>query len=170
MTKEKVTLSKSARLITWIVIPILIVFGLLIPLRDFMHSPSTGMQALFGCVILIILLSLVSILVYAPKEIALDDTCLTLTKGAGTLRIPYSDMEEVRMYNPRNTGNIRVFGIGGVCGYIGRFYNRDIGYYTSYVGDYEQAFFIRTRKGKKYLLSCEHAEKIAEKLKARIAG
>lgn len=164
MTREKVSLSQTVRLITWIVTPIIVIFGLLIPVRDFMYTPSPTMQILFGCVIVIVLLSLGAILLYAPKEIILDDTWLTLIKGGGKLTVAYADIEEIRMYDPRNTGNIRVFGIGGIYGYIGRFYNRDIGYYTSYVGDYSQAFLIRTKKGRKYLFSCDNAAHIVKEI------
>jgi len=169
MIKEKVSLSQTVRLITWIVIPIIVIFGLLIPIRDFMHATNPTAQTLCGFVILIVLLSLCSIMLYAPKEITLDDSALTLARGKGKLRIKLADIEEVQRYDPRSTGNIRIFGIGGIYGYVGRYYNHDIGYYTSYVGDYSQAFFIRTGKGKKYLLSCNNADRVAEEIKRRLA-
>ena len=145
MIKEKVSSSQSVKLITWTVIPVIIIFGLLIPIRDFMHTTHTVMQVLYGTVVILVFMMLNAVLFYAPKEVILDDTRLTLIKGAGKLTILRNEIEEIRMYDPRDTGNIRVFGIGGICGYIGRYYNRDIGYYTSFVGDYSQAFFIRTK-------------------------
>lgn len=167
MIKEKVSSSQSVKLITWTVIPVIIIFGLLIPIHDFMHTTHTVMQVLYGTVVILVFMMLNAVLFYAPKEVILDDTRLTLIKGAGKLTILRNEIEEIRMYDPRDTGNIRVFGIGGICGYIGRYYNRDIGYYTSFVGDYSQAFFIRTKKGKKYLFSCDNAGRIVEELEKR---
>lgn len=99
MIKEKVSLSQTVRLITWIVIPIIVIFGLLIPIRDFMHATNPTAQALCGFVILIVLLSLCSIMLYAPKEITLDDSALTLARGKGKLRIKLADIEEVQRYD-----------------------------------------------------------------------
>lgn len=168
MTREKVSLSQTVRLITWILIPVIVIFGLLLPIRDFMHTPHSTMQAMLGCVILLVFLTLCVIFFYAPKEISLTEDRLILTKGASRLTLRYADIQDVRMYDPRSTGNIRVFGIGGIFGYVGRYYNRDIGYYTSYVGDYSQAFLLETRTRKKYLLSCDRAARMVEEIRKHI--
>nr|WP_303246975.1 PH domain-containing protein [Phocaeicola vulgatus] len=58
--------------------------------------------------------------------------------------------------------------IGGLGGYIGKFYNSKIGFYTAYVGDYSQAFLIKINNREKYVMSCRHAEKIVEEVKSRL--
>ena len=64
--------------------------------------------------------------------------------------------------------DVRVCGIGGVCGFIGRFYNKKIGYYTSYVGDYSQAFLVKKCNGRKYVFSCEDRDNFLSVLKNKL--
>lgn len=83
MIKEKVSSSQSVKLITWTVIPVIIIFGLLIPIRDFMHTTHTVMQVLYGTVVILVFMMLNAVLFYAPKEVILDDTRLTLIIRCG---------------------------------------------------------------------------------------
>lgn len=83
--------------------------------------------------------------------------------GAGVYL--YSDITDISLYHRENVAEIRIFGIGGLGGYIGKFYNSKIGFYTAYVGDYSQAFLIKINNREKYVMSCRHAEKIVEEVK-----
>ncbi|MCS2726154.1 PH domain-containing protein [Phocaeicola vulgatus] len=86
--------------------------------------------------------------------------------GAGVYL--YSDITDISLYHRENVAEIRIFGIGGLGGYIGKFYNSKIGFYTAYVGDYSQAFLIKINNREKYVMSCRHAEKIVEEVKSRL--
>ncbi len=79
-----------------------------------------------------------------------------------------SDITDISLYHRENVAEIRIFGIGGLGGYIGKFYNSKIGFYTAYVGDYSQAFLIKINNREKYVMSCRHAEKIVEEVKSRL--
>ena len=86
--------------------------------------------------------------------------------GAGVYL--YSDITDISLYHRENVAEIRILGIGGLGGYIGKFYNSKIGFYTAYVGDYSQAFLIKINNREKYVMSCRHAEKIVEEVKSRL--
>lgn len=72
--------------------------------------------------------------------------------GAGVYL--YSDITDISLYHRENVAEIRILGIGGLGGYIGKFYNSKIGFYTAYVGDYSQAFLIKINNREKYVMSC----------------
>lgn len=48
----------------------------------------------------------------------------------------YFDIIDIFLYYRENVVEICIFGIGGLGGYIGKFYNSKIGFYIVYVGDY----------------------------------
>lgn len=52
--------------------------------------------------------------------------------------------------------DIRVFGIGGLWGYTGLFRNKGVGKYIAYMGNPQQAFYIRLKSGRNYLVSCDN--------------
>ncbi|MBQ7042781.1 MAG: hypothetical protein IJN66_08775 [Muribaculaceae bacterium] len=64
--------------------------------------------------------------------------------------------------------NVRTCGSGGVLGYTGNFYNKAIGKYISYVGNYDQTFLLTLKTGKRYLLSCQNPEEFVKTIKAKI--
>ena len=100
----------------------------------------------------------------APRSITLNDSKLVLQKLYGQITLPYNQIEEIKPFSFKHP--IRVFGSGGFCGYIGLFHKRGFGFFTSFVGDESQTFYIRMKNRKKYVFSCEDYESIIE----RIAG
>ena len=107
---------------------------------------------------------------YGPKLLSISNEYLTLYKGVGNLKIRLSDIVESGVYKPDAIFDVRVFGIGGVCGYVGKFYNKKFGSYTSYVGDYSQSFYVKTTKGKRYVFSCEDRDDFLLMLKSKAGG
>ena len=105
---------------------------------------------------------------YAPMSIALSDDALILYRGIGKKKFNYSDIATIDTYISDGTV-VRICGIGGVFGFIGRYYTKKIGHYFSYVGDYSQAFYLRLKNGKKYLFSCEDRDLIVFLVKKKIA-
>ncbi len=81
----------------------------------------------------------------------------------GKKRINRADIESVHTYS-RSMSNIRTFGSGGLFGYFGRFHNSSHGHYTAYVGDIGQAFYITTKSGKTYLVSCKNREEFIKSI------
>ena len=63
---------------------------------------------------------------------------------------------------------MRIFGSAGFFGYIGIFYNKRIGKYTSFVGDTHQCFLVTTKSGRKYAFSCESPDEVITQVTANL--
>lgn len=120
---------------------------------------------------LIIAIIIVVILGYfaleAPLSLELDEHKLVLYKIKGKLIIEFDQIAHIDIYIP-DCSDIRLFGSGGFCGFIGKFRNKNIGNYQSYVGDYAQSFLIQTKKNVNYVLSCENREEVINIVKQHI--
>lgn len=95
-----------------------------------------------------------------PMYIVADDEGIGIRTLARTIRIPYESIDRIerlddhqftlgkfqmRLFSANNT--IRLFGIGGVLGYIGWFRTKGIGTFRSYVTDPGKVFLIYRTKG-----------------------
>ncbi len=94
----------------------------------------------------------------SPQQIRLENNTLILRKLISSLQINIKDIDIIEPYE--KSLEIRLLGSGGYCGYIGTFFNKKIGKYQSYVSKYDQAFYIKTSNGKKYIMSCENRDKL----------
>ncbi len=168
MQEEKVLLSKSAKIITAVILPMLIVFGIGVQLYLLTQSEDEVRRYVLIGVMVLIAATLIPCFMLAPRKIVLTDTQLVLHKGVGKLRLSYADMESVSIYRPtKGVVDVRTFGIGGIFGFIGYFYNKQTGHYIAYVGDYSQAFLVRMKNGKKYMLSCGNHQSIVAAVKMK---
>lgn len=141
---------------------------------------SVSMLAILGCVIflldisvwslfgVIIILSAIMYAIYwAPNFIRITDDALILHKLLGRLTFPFDKIKTIDIYQLEGT-HARLCGSGGLFGYTGLFYNKQIGKYSSYVGSYRQIFLITMANGKKYLLSCENRDQVVSLVKAKL--
>lgn len=155
--KKKVYWTLLVKLLTAIVFTALIAGDILFFLE--ITKPDTGYLAFDIFLITIMTASIVISWGYAPLSITLSDTHFMLRRGIGNKKIEYSQIVEISVYKEKGY-TIRVFGSGGLCGFIGRFYNKNFGYYFAYVGDFSQAFSIQLKNGKKYVFSCEDRDEV----------
>jgi len=156
--KKRITWSKTVKTITISTTVLLIIAEYML-----LTAPTVnGSFAIYipAIIALIILISGSQ----APRSITLNDSKLVLQKLYGQITLPYNQIEEIKPFSFKHP--IRVFGSGGFCGYIGLFHKRGFGFFTSFVGDESQTFYIRMKNRKKYVFSCEDYESIIE----RIAG
>jgi hypothetical protein len=118
-----------------------------------------------GKIILPIVLAAVLLFIFAcaPLSITLNHSELVLKKVFGRIHIPYRQIEMIEPYALNN--DIRLFGSGGFCGYIGIFSNNEKGRYHAYIGTAKHSFFIAAKSGKKYAFSCENAPFVIETVK-----
>lgn len=163
----KVNLSKTAKKITAIYFVAIAICVCVLLLTTDPVNGSTGDKVTFWS-----LLSLtVGVTVYAvamwPRSITVGDGRLTLSKGIGRLSLPLKDITAIE----RASGfgfDIRLFGSGGVLGYTGWFLNAKAGRYMSYVGEYSDAFLVRTA-GRNYVTSSERPDELVAAV-ARLTG
>ena len=100
--------------------------------------------------IVLLLAVLLSCFFLYPQYIIADDEGIGVHTLLRTVRIPYENIERIERAPENflsNTNSLRLFGIGGVLGYIGFFSTKGIGRYRAYVTDRKKAFLIYRRKG-----------------------
>ncbi len=112
---------------------------------------------------LLIFFAVLGISVYfafqSPISLKLTEDHIAVRKMFGEVKISYADIVSIDKYD--NYGSdIRLMGNGGFLGYTGVFRNKVLGKYIAYVGNFKQAFYIKTRNDKLYVLSCENREEV----------
>jgi len=122
------------------------------------------------CIIfLLILLVMCYCIAIAPVYIVAGDTGIELRRVIGKVSIDYSDISEISRYISDGS-ELRLFGSGGLFGFVGTFHSKTLGRYKSYVGSYKQSFYVTTHSGKTYLFSCKDCDAFIEKVRERMAA
>jgi len=97
--------------------------------------------------------------IYRPMGYTLTEKELVIKRPIGNVKIPRVSIAEV---TPVRRGKIawaiRTFGVGGVFGYYGSFYNFSIGRMTWYMTNLNNALLIKTSSGRKILISPDESE------------
>lgn len=161
----KVTKSKTVHIVTivvWIIITVLCLFIL-----------WQGIKHPIGLLIVIPILAIViSVLVYyhrqSPQYIELTNDALVLHCASGNKVFRYEDITEVGKWQGKPSRLLRQWGSGGFGGYIGWFSGGGLGSHFEYVGQYQDAFYLKLRKSKPYMLSCDEAERVVEYIQSVI--
>ena len=119
-----------------------------------------------------ILAIVISVLVYyhrqSPQYIELTNDALVLHCASGNKVFRYEDITEVGKWQGKPSRLLRQWGSGGFGGYIGWFSGGGLGSHFEYVGQYQDAFYLKLRKGKPYMLSCDEAERVVEYIQSVI--
>lgn len=114
---------------------------------------------------------IVFVLIYAaylsPRYLIITNDIIILKKLIGKKIFWIKDIDSINPHQIKGP-NVRTCGCGGILGYTGNYYNKEIGKYISYVGNYDQTFLIIMNTGKRYLLSCQNSEKFIEIIKTKI--
>ncbi|MDR2058108.1 MAG: hypothetical protein LBP83_07505 [Dysgonamonadaceae bacterium] len=143
----KVKWGLSVKVITFIVLAI-IISVVLAMINNFFHNHLWWD--------LVIVFTVLSVCIYCsleiPRSIEINENEVILHKLIGKLVININSITYIKPYKP-DKSEIRLFGTGGVGGFIGIFINAHIGKYRAYIGDTSQAFLIITELGKKSLLT-----------------
>lgn len=105
--------------------------------------------------------------IQAPMSLKLTEDRLVVSKLFGPKEILYADIARVDVYDGYSS-DIRLMGNGGFLGYTGLFRSNQLGKYTAFVGDFKQAFYIRTKAGKTYVVSCENREEAVAVIQGKL--
>ena len=98
-----------------------------------------------------------SLLVLGTGQAGIGGGSSSVRKLIGEFSIELDQVAEIEAYDEKEL-NLRLFGSGGFLGYLGIFRNKSLGKYMAYVGDYSQAFWVKTKSGKCYMFSCENRD------------
>ena len=88
-----------------------------------------------------------------PIYIISDEEGLGIKTLLRTKRIPFQDIDHIERLEGGNwffsirKGAVRIFGVGGVFGFIGLFRLKEVGNLWSYVTDEKKAFIIYRKNG-----------------------
>ena len=98
------------------------------------------------------------------REVIVTESELIIKKMYGRIIIAKEDIVEVV---PKKSlyGDMRLWGISGLFGYIGWFSNKQIGRYFALVSDGNSMLAIKTKKNECYVISCQNHLKLMELIK-----
>lgn len=112
--------------------------------------------------IIIFLGTIIGVLLQMPLRLTIENNKIILHRLIGSIHIPFKDIIELRgIPNSETAYSIRLFGSGGLCGYLGKFRNKKIGNYTMYATNLNELILIRTDR-KTYVFSCKNRDKFIE--------
>ncbi len=99
---------------------------------------------------------------------SIQDGTLKILRLGWSTNIALSDIESVEYKPNAGMGSIRVMGIGGVFGYIGRFRNGVLGHYKAYATHRKKSVVIQTKKKEYFLITPDDPEGFVQVLSERI--
>ncbi len=106
----------------------------------------------------------------SPKGVELTDDALVLHRVLGRKVFRYADIADAGLWTGKPSCLFRFCGSGAFCGFIGWFSGGGLGTHFEYVGSYADAFYIRLRRGRTYLLSCDVAEMAMKRVREGMQG
>ncbi len=150
----KGSLDTLAIVITLIVL--LLFLGLIA--RSMMEFLSAGGDRttllLHGGIVFFLLAVLGISLYFAPRAYSVNDGALTIQRYVGSVSYPLSDVKEVTVPEEGDFhGTIRTFGVGGLLGYFGKYYNKNLGHVHYYLTQRKNRVLITMTDGKKIVIS-----------------
>jgi hypothetical protein len=151
------SLDLLARIITGFVF--LLISGLIfIPLLlDVSHEAKSVLSATFS----VLLLAAIIFVSWAlsPKKYILTDHHLIIKRTIASREINLKEITGVRLLAKEELkGLIRTFGIGGLFGYVGKFYNKKLGHLSFYATSRKGLILIETIKKEKIVISPSDAQ------------
>lgn len=104
----------------------------------------------------------------SPRSVVLAADALVLRRVLGCKTFRYADIAEAGMFAGSGSDMFRFWGSGAFCGFIGWFSGGGLGSHFEYVGRYSDAFYLKLRSGRTYLLSCDGAEQAVSRVREGI--
>lgn len=112
--------------------------------------------------IIICLATIIGVLLLMPVRLTIERNKIALHRFIGSIHIPFEDIIELKAIpNSETAYSIRLLGSGGSCGYLGKFRNKKLGYYTMYATNLNELILIRTNR-KAYVFSCKNRDEFIE--------
>ncbi len=161
----------QSKKVKWITV--IFIFAMVLGVLTEIYYVSKGMNVTGAIIVSAILLAVAfSCFLVFPMYIITDNEGIGIRTLIRTIRIPFEDIDHIERFDDQHrlfinkgkvgkvtlgssfqlglfsAGNtIRLFGIGGVFGYIGWFRTKGVGTFLSYVTDANKVFLIYRTKG-----------------------
>ncbi|MCM1140525.1 MAG: PH domain-containing protein [Muribaculum sp.] len=122
----------------------------------------------FNTVVGVTAIVFISMWIWSPTSISVDDEFITIHKRIGQKRIPINDVTRIVIIEPEIERGFRLCGSGGFAGYYGWFHDSRIGRYFGYSGNRHECFLVQLKSGKQYILGCENASEMVNYISKQI--
>lgn len=96
----------------------------------------------------------------------IQDNLLTINRLGWSTHIILSDIISIEHKPYAMSGSLRLWGIGGVFGYIGYFKNRSLSNYKAYATNRRKTVIISTNKNDQIVVTPDNPEEFVQSLKA----
>ncbi|MFD1316518.1 PH domain-containing protein [Namhaeicola litoreus] len=164
-TEFKASLDLSSKILS----ALMIGFTIWLFYRIIVQMQNNGTDIRGQLIIFLILLAIIlTSYLWHPKSYSLTDDALTINRAFKPIHLNFKEINSVNL--PSNSdlyGTIRTFGVGGLFGYFGKFYNRKYGTMNWYVTQRKNRILIELKSGQKYMISPDD-QNLIEKLQAKI--
>ena len=141
----------QSKMVKWITA--IFILAMVLGVLTEMYYVSKGMNVTGAIIVSVILLTVCfSCFFIFPLYIISDDEGIGIRTLLRTIRVPFKDIDHIERIDDKEpilaaAKTIRLFGVGGVFGYIGLFRTKGIGIFRSYVTDAKKTFLIYRIKG-----------------------
>jgi len=160
------SLDSFTKTLTWFVIIILAGVGFRSVAELTKAAGDLNIIAVHGGVILLLVAILLGSYAFGPQGYVLGANELVIKRLALDKHIKLTDLAEVRILNEEDMSwTIRTFGVGGLFGHYGKYYNKSLGSFTQYATRRNNQIFMRTHQGKKIIITPDDLE-LAVKLQS----
>ena len=162
----KVSKSKTVRYTTIIIW--LLVVAVLIPVWYMVTSdPVIGSIIIMAAVTFLVAVVMAYFYSISPRLVEIGDGALVIHRAVGRKEFRYDDIKEAGLWTGNPLRLFRLCGCDGFYGYTGWFSGGGLGKHFEYVGKYADAFYIKLRSGRTYMLSCDEAKKVVERINGK---
>jgi hypothetical protein len=170
MSSFKTSLDNMAR---YVIPGFCVVICVLVP--AFMHSRGNGPRTIGDMVPWFTIAPLAVLMVFMyllkPSEILLGNNSLTIVRLLKPITIALPEIVSARLLDESEVkGTLRTFGNGGLFGYFGKFYNRQLGHMSWYCTQRKNYVLIALANDKKIVLSPDEPTAFLAALKALEPG
>jgi len=157
--KYKASLDKLAKAISFLFV-IISIFFLFFP-NFFSIEEQEEVKIIFFVIPFLIFISILCFIL-KPSYYILEDETIIIHRIFKDVKILRSDILKVELVPAEKLKwSIRTFGVGGLFGYFGKFYNRNIGSMTWYATQRENFVLIKTSKNN-IIITPDEAEDFVE--------
>ncbi len=106
----------------------------------------------FGLLFIVLVLGITFI--FSPQKYSLTNDSFIIHRIAGDVKIKLNEILEVRLLTKDEMNKtIRTFGVGGLFGYFGKFYNSKLGHQHFYASKRENRTLILLKNDKKIIVT-----------------
>lgn len=149
----KASLDRLSKIVT---IAIAILFVVIIVSTSIIPFPpeAGGTRVIFPMSAVFLTLTFILVFFFSTKGYELNGDAVIVKRVMGKVTLLRNDIESIQAVGRDELrGTLRTFGVGGLFGYYGKFYNSKIGKMTWYMTNTSNAVLIRMKDKKIYLIS-----------------